>query len=87
MDAAELYRRAEAALAIRDPAGARDFLEQLIREYPSDARVDAARYDLALVARSFGQRARARELLDALIANGTDENLKAAARRLRPSVE
>ena len=56
MDAAELYKRAEASLAIRDPAGARDFLERLIAEYPNDSRVDAARYDLALIARSFGQR-------------------------------
>lgn len=87
MDAAELYKRAEAALAIRDPATARDFLERLLAEYPTDARVDAARYDLALIARSFGLRQRALELLDALIANGTDENLKAAARRLRPSLE
>ncbi len=86
VDAAELYKRAEAALAIRDPAGARELLERLLAEYPTDSRVDAARYDLALIARSFGQRQRALELLDALIANGTDENLKAAARRLRPTL-
>jgi thioredoxin-like negative regulator of GroEL len=86
LDAAELYKRAEASLAVRDPAGAREFLERLVREYPTDSRTDAARYDLALIARSFGQRQRALELLDALIANGTDENLRAAARRLRPTL-
>lgn len=59
--------------------GARDFLERLIHEYPTDTRLDAARYDLALIARSFGLHERARELLDALIATGSDENLKAAA--------
>ena len=86
MDAAELYKRAEAALAVRDAAAAREYLERLLAEYPGDSRVDAARYDLALIARSYGQHQRALELLDALIANGTDENLKAAARRLRPTL-
>ena len=86
MDAAELYKRAEAALAIRDPASAREHLERLIAEYPADPRVDAARYDLALIARSNGQHQRARELLDQLIATGADENLTAAARRLRPTL-
>ena len=75
-----------AALAIRDPASAREHLERLIAEYPADPRVDAARYDLALIARSNGQHQRARELLDQLIATGADENLTAAARRLRPTL-
>ena len=86
LDAAELYKRAEAALAVRDSSGAREFLERLLREYPTDSRVDAARYDLALIARSNSQHQRALELLDALIATGTDENLVGAARRLRPTL-
>jgi hypothetical protein len=86
VDAAELYKRAEAALAVRDPDTARDQLQRLLREFPSDTRADAARYDLALLARAAGDRAIALDLLDTIIKTGTDANLRAAARKLRDSI-
>ena len=85
--ATELYRRAEAALAIKDPKGARDFLEQLLRDYPTDPRVDAARYDLALLARAANDLPRARALLDTILTSGTDDGVRAAAKRLRDQLK
>src|SRR5690606_36857183 len=88
LGASELYRRAEAALATRDTAEARGLLERLLREFPDAALVDAARYDLALLAHADGDDARALALLDAIIADGRDEGVRLAAealrRRLRP---
>lgn len=81
--ATELYRRAEAALAIKDLSAARTLLEQLVRDYPKDPRVDAARYDLALIARAANDSARALALLDQILASGTDAGIRAAAKRLR----
>lgn len=87
VSAAELYRRAEASLAIRDPQGARTLLEQLIRDYPTDPRVDAARYDLALLARAGGDRPHALVLLDQILSAGTDADVQRAARRLRDQIQ
>lgn len=86
--ASELYRRAEAALATHDGTAARELLERLLREFPDDALVDAARYDLALLAHAAGDDARALALLDAIAARGGDRAVRTAAealrRRLRP---
>ena len=82
LDAVELYRRAETSLAIHDPITARALLEQLLRDYPEHALVDAARYDLALMARTYGERARALELLAQIRTSGRDANIRAAATRL-----
>jgi hypothetical protein len=82
LDAATLYRHAEVALASRDPDGARELLERLLREHPNHALVDAARYDLALIARGRNDLARALELLAQIRTTGKDKNLRAAAARL-----
>lgn len=82
LDAVELYRRAETSLAIHDPITARTLLEQLLREFPDHTLVDAARYDLALMARTYGERERALELLATIRTSGRDRNVRAAAARL-----
>lgn len=82
LDAVELYRRAETSLSIRDPLTARAQLEQLLREFPSHPLVDAARYDLALLARTYGEHERALQLLAHIRTHGKDKNVRAAAARL-----
>lgn len=82
LDAPELYRRAEAALAVRDPAGARALLERILHEHPDDELVAAARYDLALLARADGDLAGARALLEQVLATSPSRDLRAAAARL-----
>jgi hypothetical protein len=86
LDAVELYRRAETSLAIRDPLTARKHLEQLLAEYPAHPLVDAARYDLALLARTYGERARALQLLEHIRTRGKDTNVRAAAARLEQQI-
>ena len=81
--AAELYQRAETALAAHDPQAARRALERLVLEHPRDARVDAARYDLALIAHGQGDDVRALALLDAILASGRDPSVRTAATALR----
>lgn len=80
--AKELYARAEAALRVRDPMAAKRLLAQLLAEHPSDALVDAARYDLALIAISERDPAMARSYLQQLIDTARDPSLKSAARKL-----
>lgn len=80
--AKELYARAEAALRVRDPMAAKRLLAQLLAEHPSDALVDAARYDLALIAISERDPAIARSYLQQLIDTARDPSLKSAARKL-----
>ncbi len=86
LSANELYRRAEAALLVRDRASARDTLQQLLAEFPTSGLVDAARYDLARLAVGEGDAKRAILHLDDVIATGRDPNIVAAARRLRGTV-
>jgi hypothetical protein len=83
ISAAELYRRAESALAAHDSKRARELLEQLLRDHPNDQRVDAARYDLALIAHAAGDEAHAVALLDEILANGADASVRVAAEALR----
>lgn len=80
--AKELYARAEAALRVRDPMAAKRLLAQLLAEHPTDALVDAARYDLALIAISERDPAMARSYLQQLIDTARDPSLKSAARKL-----
>lgn len=82
----ELYRRAESALAMSDRASAREHLERLLVDFPVSPLIDAARYDLALLAVTEHDDARALLQLDQLIASGRDSNIVAAARRLRRTV-
>jgi hypothetical protein len=79
----ELYRRAEAALVVRDRASARDVLQRLLVDFPMSPLADAARYDLALIAVADHDHASALRRLDEVIATGRDPNIIAAARRLR----
>lgn len=81
--AAEQYRRAEASLAAGDDATATKHLVQLLHDHPRGALVDPARYDLALIAHRAGDDARARALLDALVASGSHDAVRTAAERLR----
>lgn len=83
ISAAELYRRAETALAAHDSQRARELLEQLLRDHSNDQRVDAARYDLALIAHAAGDERRAVALLDEILANGGDASVRVAAEALR----
>ena len=83
VEADELYRRAESALAVSDRASARDNLERLLVDFPASPLMDAARYDLALIAVAEHDDARAVLQLDELVASGRDSNIVAAARRLR----
>lgn len=80
--AKELYARAEAALRVRDPMAAKRLLAQLLAEHPTDALVDAARYDLALIAISERDPAMARRYLTQVIDTARDPSLKSAARKL-----
>jgi hypothetical protein len=79
----ELYHRAEVALQAHDASAARDLLERLLREYPDHTLVDAARYDLALIALAAGERDQARTLLDEIIERGRDAAVRTAAKTLR----
>lgn len=83
VDARALYHDAEVALSAHDRAAARRLLEQLLRDFPRDKLVDAARFDLALIANADGDHARAGALLDELIAGAADPNVRDAAKRLR----
>lgn len=84
--AKELYARAEASLRVHDPAAAKRLLAQLLAAHPEDALVDAARYDLALIAISEKDAATARSYLEQVIATARDPALKAAARKLAATV-
>ena len=84
--AADLYARAEAALRVRDPAQARTLLQRILDEHGEDPLVDAARYDLALLALERDDRAAARQLAELIISSGRDPNLKIAARKLRDRI-
>ena len=86
ISAAELYRGAETALAAHDSQRARELLEQLLRDHPNDQRVDAARYDLALIAHAAGDDLRAAALLDEILANGSDASVRVAAEGLRDRI-
>jgi len=83
VEAPELYRRAEEALKSHDASQARELLERLLQDYPDHALVDAARYDLALIALAAGERAKARTLIDEIIALGHDAAVRTAAITLR----
>jgi len=87
IEAAELYRRAEVALKVHDASGARELLERLLHEYPDHALVDAARYDLALIALASGDRATARTHLDEIIRSGRDAAVRTAATTLRAKIK
>ena len=58
-----LYVRAEQAIASGNTVGGESLLVRLIREHPSDRRVDTARYDLARIAYKRGDSAGAQRLL------------------------
>ena len=81
--AADLYARAEAALRVRDPEQARTLFQRILDEHGEDPLVDAARYDLALLALERDDRAAARHYAELIIASGRDPNLKTAAKKLR----
>lgn len=81
--AADLYARAEAALRVRDPEQARALFQRILDEHGEDPLVDAARYDLALLALERDDRAAARHYAELIIASGRDPNLKLAATKLR----
>lgn len=81
--AAALYAQAEAALARHDASRACALLERVVKEYPGSALVDPARYDLALLAHSAGDDAKAVALVEEVLATGTNANVRAAAERLR----
>lgn len=85
--AKELYARAEASLRVRDPMAAKRLLAQLLAEHPSDALVDAARYDLALIAISERDPAMARSYLQQVIDTARDPSLKNAARKLAATLD
>jgi hypothetical protein len=84
--AADLYARAEAALRVRDPEQARTLFQRILDEHGEDPLVDAARYDLALLALERDDRAAARHYADLIIASGRDPNLKVAATKLRDRI-
>ena len=84
--ASDLYARAEAALRVRDPAQARALLERLLVEHPGASLVDAARYDLALLALERHDTRAALQLSEQLIASARDPNLKRAALKLRDRI-
>ncbi len=65
----EIYRNAEAIIASGDVASGRTLLETILRDHPSDPRVDTARYDLASLARRVGDLRRAQHLLEEVLAN------------------
>ncbi len=85
--ATELYARAEAALRAKDPSSARQLLQRILAEHPEHPLVDAARYDLALIALGAGDPelalGYARQIIDA----GRDANLRAAARKLHERIQ
>ncbi len=85
--AKELYARAEASLHVRDPMAAKRLLAQLLAEHPTDALVDAARYDLALIAISERDSAMARSYLEQVIDTARDPSLKSAARKLAATLD
>ncbi len=85
--AKELYARAEASLRVRDPMAAKRLLAQLLAEHPSDVLVDAARYDLALIAISERDSAMARTYLQQVIDTARDPSLKNAARKLAATLD
>jgi len=87
VDAPELYRLAEAAMQKHDPNGARELLERLRREFPDHVLVDAARYDLALLALAAGDRGKARALVDEIILSGRDPAVRTAAETLRARIK
>jgi TolA-binding protein len=66
--AAELYARAEAALAAGDPVGAEAIWNHLLARYPEASQAAWARYDLARVARARGDRSAAQAHLARLLA-------------------
>ncbi|MEJ7601912.1 MAG: tetratricopeptide repeat protein [Kofleriaceae bacterium] len=84
--ASDLYARAEAALRVRDPAQARALLERLLDEHREDPLVDAARYDLALLALERKDTRAALQLSEQLITSARDPNLRRAARKLRDRI-
>ena len=83
LTAAELYARAEAALRSHDDTRARALLARLLGEFPADALVDPARYDLALILARAGDRDAARAYATQLSLGARDATLRAAAERLR----
>jgi hypothetical protein len=87
VDAPELYRLAEVAMQKHDPNGARELLERLRREFPDHVLVDAARYDLALLALAAGDRGKARALVDEIILSGRDPAVRTAAETLRARIK
>jgi hypothetical protein len=80
---AELYRRAEDAMAKRDGAAARRWLEEIVTRYPGDVAAESARFELARDALAAGAPARAGRWLDDLIAHGNDRSLVESARFLK----
>lgn len=86
LDARELYMRAEAAMRVKDPTAARQLLQRLVSEHPEDSLVDAARYDLALIALGNGDSKTALDYTRQII-DGRDPILRAAATRLRARIE
>jgi hypothetical protein len=84
--AAELYQRAEDALATHDTDSAREHLLRLLRDHPRAKQVDQARYDLALIAHEAGDDAAAAALLETILESGTDAAVRTAAAQLRRRV-
>jgi len=84
--AADLYARAEAALRVRDPEQARTLFQRILDEHGADLLVDAARYDLALLALERDDRPAARHYAELIIASGRDPNLIVAATKLRDRI-
>lgn len=80
---AELYRRAEDAMARRDQTTARHWLEELVARHPADPAADSARFELARDALAAGAPSRAGRWIDELIAQGHDRSLVESARFLK----
>jgi hypothetical protein len=82
---ADLYARAEAALARKDLDAAQALLER-VATGAEPLLADQALYDLARIAIRRGDRIHARTLLDRLLATTQESNLRTAAEQLRARI-